>query len=135
MWPMWAALLGLIEVCSTITCPGRVFGLRSRREALVQLPREGTAVQEQVDVAASGHLRAHDARSRAEQGRELRRDLARLAAERLGEIERGREREVAQVDARGILEGDLALLDAEGGANGLTNGGGKPLLDLENHDQ
>ena len=74
-------------------------------QARVELPREGAALQEQVDVAGPGHLRADDPWARAQpDARAPLGDLTRLAAERLGEIERNREREIAQVDAGWVLE-------------------------------
>ena len=67
-----------------------------------RLPRS----QEQVQVAAAGDLGAPHVARRSELAGEPLRDLARLAPQRLGEVEGGRQGQVAELDAGRILEGD-----------------------------
>ena len=56
-WPMCAALLGLMLVCSTITRPGAAAARRAPAQVRAQLAGERAAVEEQVHVAAARHLR------------------------------------------------------------------------------
>ena len=79
-----------------------------------QLASERAAVQEEVDVAAAGHLRPHDAGHCAQLGRQRLRDLPRLAAQRLGQVERRGQREVAHLGPGRVLERDAGRLGAEG---------------------
>ncbi len=55
---MCAALLGLMLVCSTITCPGRGARGAALAQARGELGGEGAAVEEEVDVAAARDLGA-----------------------------------------------------------------------------
>ena len=104
---MWAALLGLMLVCSTMTCPGRRGG--GAAQPLVAGSRtNGAAVQEHVHVTAARDLGLADARRPVKVGGQLLGHLARLAAQRLGEVEGRGEGEVAELGAGRILEGDGA---------------------------
>ena len=103
------------------------------RQRLVHAPGGGAALEEQVEEAAPGHLGADDTGRPGEPGRELLRDLPRLAPQLLGEVEGGRQRDVAEVDPRRVLEGHRFELDAEGVAGGLADGAGQVLLDIQDH--
>ena len=106
-WPMWAALLGLMLVCSTMTRPGTSGAGRLEVRASCSSRAKAARSRKRLTKPAAGHLGPTDARSlESKLGREALGDLPRLAPQGLGEIEGGREGQVPEVDARGILEGD-----------------------------
>ena len=132
-WPMWAALLGLMLVCSTITWPrlrcgaawrgsraapgrrrpGRGRGSRSPRRRPRHAPRPGAAAS--LSASSTG-------------------DVSRLAPQRLRQIEGRGEGEVPQLDPGGVLEGDRLEGDVEGGPRGISNRAGKALLRIQDHN-
>ena len=133
-WPIWAALLGLMLVCSTTTRPrGRGGGGVAREEAGVKLARKRAAVEEEVHVAAPGDLRPPDAGRRRQRRRQALGDLAGLLPQGLGEVERGGEGQVAQLDAGRVLERHRGQLGAEIGSHGRLDAGGEARLKGEHH--
>ena len=99
----------------------------------MQLEGDGRAAQEEVHVSAAGHLGpGHVGRGGQGLG-QARGDVARLLPEGPGQIERRREREVAQLQPGRVLEGHGRQLHAEGGASGLACGRREPGLQPEDH--
>ena len=80
---------------------------RGRRGALVrqQRRREGAAVEPQVDVAVAGNLHARHAIDGRHFVHQFLSDLPGGLAQGLGELERGRDRHVAQVALPRLLDG------------------------------
>ena len=60
-------------------------------------------------------------------------DLPRLAPQRLGQVERGGEGEIAELDPGRVLEGDALERDVEGAARCLADRSGKALLLIDDH--
>jgi hypothetical protein len=110
---------------------------RRRRQRLgqraVQRDRETAPVEEQVDVAAARDLGAHHVAAALQAADELLRDLARLSAQGAGEVERRGERQVAELDARGVLEGNGSWIDVECGPSRLLHRPRKALLEIQDH--
>ena len=87
-------------------------------ERLVQVRGDLATLEEQVEVAAARHLGPHHVTRRAQLAGEQLRDLAGLSAQRLGQVERGRQGQVPELHPGRILERDAAGVDVEGGARG-----------------
>jgi hypothetical protein len=102
-------------------------------ERAVQARGEAAAVQEQVQVAPAGHFRAQDVARAGELSGELLGDLARLASQRLGQVERRRQGQVTELDPGRVLEGDGTWIDVESGARGLLYRPRKALLEVQDH--
>jgi hypothetical protein len=84
---------------------GRVPAQRGR-----ELASERGPVQGQVQVASTRHLRTGDAGRTRDLGGERRRDLAGRSPQRLGQLERRREREVPELQPGRVLEGQVRQL-------------------------
>ena len=109
-WPMCAALLGLMLVCSTMTLPPGC--------GLVLVPREvalevAAAVEEDVEIASAGDVDVANAVDSGERGREGFRDLARRHFGLARQIERSRKRGVSEARLRWPLVNDDVEVDVE----------------------
>ena len=113
-WPMCAALLGLILVCSTM-----IFSPESgaaRALAAQQARAVSAAVEPHVEVAVAGDFDGGDAFDRADLRRQFRRDLLRRLPQLLGELERRRHRQLAELALLRLLDG-YRQIDAVAGLN------------------
>ena len=94
---MWAALFGLIAVCSTIVLPSARRVVASRRRVWRQPARElRRAVEEEVDVAVRRRFDAREAVDRPERADDLLRDDARRLAQPARQLEGERHRQIAE---------------------------------------
>ncbi len=116
---MWAALFGLMFVCSTTILPGRAAGAAAPPRSD---PDDRPALEEEVQIPAAFDLRLAHARGQRHGGGELGRDGAGRLPQRLGEVERHRAGEVPQRELRRPLEHDP--LDVHLGAELVARGGG-----------
>ena len=107
---MWAALFGLMLVCSTMTLPARAGAAAGSRGERLD---HRAAVEEEVEVAAALDPRLFHARGKPDRGGELRRDRARRLLQGLREVEGGGTRQVAEGDLGRPLEDDALDLRAE----------------------
>ena len=133
--PMWAALFGLMAVCSTIVLPaGGAADATSTREPRRQ---EGRAVEEEVQVAVRGDVHARDAGEGSER---RRRSPGRSRAAACGGGAPVRRRAVMARSpiARLGRRGDGGLrerrrLQAVERLDGGRNPGAKQFVDWEDH--
>jgi hypothetical protein len=106
----------------------------SLAERIVQRQRERAAVEEQVDVAPARDLRpAHVAVGKG--SGQLLADLAGLALQRLREVERRGQREVAERDVRRVLERHRPEVHVEGPPHRRPDFFRQPVLQVEEHRQ
>jgi hypothetical protein len=98
-----------------------------------KLGGERCAVEEEVHVAAAGHLGAAHAGQRRERSRQRLGDLPGLAPQRPGQIEGRGQGEIAQFGAGRVLERDGGQLDAERRLRRLLDTAAEPPLPVENH--
>ena len=106
---MWAALFGLIAVCSTIVFSAGSSGSRRRRALVGDAEREadrGGAIEEHVDVAVRRGDGLADAGDRPERGDDLGGDGARRLAQAAGQLEGDGAGEVAHRPRRRRLQHD-----------------------------
>ncbi len=101
---MWAALFGLIAVCSTIVLPWLPAAVvphgirrRTRRQPAGELRR---AIQKEVDVAVRCRFDAREAIDGTERADDLLRDDARRLAQPARQLEGERDRQITERAAR-----------------------------------
>ena len=103
-WPMWAALLGLMFVCSTmIFSPAAACGWRGSGQ---QGGPVGGAVEPNVQVAVAGHFEGGHALDAGESGGQFLCDLSGGLAKLLGELERDRQGKLPERALLRLLEQD-----------------------------
>ena len=84
-------------------------------------------------LAASRRLAAPHLRGECKPRRDLDGGLPRVPLERLGQFERHRAREVAEVGPGGVLHDELRCLDAVECANAIPDGGFDLILNGDRH--
>ena len=121
-WPMWAALLGLMLVCSTITRPGAGAGPAARPARACSSRATRAARQEEVHVAAAGHLRLAHARRAPPSSAASRSAISRGLRRSVLARSKGAVRARSPSSGRGrVLEGHGAQRDVEGGLDGRAH--------------
>ena len=114
---MCAALLGLMEVCSTRILPLTLAAPSPscRGGSFVFIDRErlgrDVAIQARVDVSGAGDLEFLEAFGHRHRVDDVLRDLARSFAQALGQFEREGHGELAHLDLGWLIDDDAGQID------------------------
>ena len=124
---MWAALFGLMLVCSTIVL-GPLAGGVVAGSPLDGDPKEGLAVQEGVDVTGAGDLDTRDAPAGSERLDDRLGQLPWRSPGDAGQLEAERGGQVAHLRVGRVGEGDRLRVDPQGRLGRRAKGGLKDLF-------
>ena len=126
-WPMCAALLGLMLVCSTRILPGRCdIGHAAVRGRAIRAAASCFAVDPGVDVARARDLQLLEALEAADPGDNFFGDLARCLAQLLGQFESERQGVLAQLHLGRLLDDDLRQIETRRCAQKVAHVLGEP---------